>query len=249
MLTTIIIPAFNRAGMLPRAVESLWRQRDTANLDILIVDDGSTDETSAVATELAQRMSIVRVVRQDNRGVAGARNHGLRHLKAETEIVTFLDSDDVSPPGRFIDLAALDADPALELTYGMMRMVWTLDPQTLLPTDEDTHEAFYNIQMTCALMRRSLVERIGLFDESFRQAEDTDYLLRVFETDTRFLQTRTVALFYMRHNDNMTVDTQAARFFMAKALHTSALRRKADPSRILRKPDFALMPQRKPELS
>lgn len=248
MLTTVIVPTFNRAGLLARAIESLWRQRDAADLDLLIVDDGSTDETPAIAADLARRMPIVRVVRQENSGVAGARNCGLRHLKAETEIVTFLDSDDVCPPGRFAaDQAALEANPSIELTYGLMRLVRAFDPETLMPVAEDARAAFCGIHLSCALMRRGLIERIGAFDTAFRQSEDTDYLLRIFETGTRFLQTRTTTLYYLRHGGNMTADVATASRFFAMALYRSVQRRRADASRVLRTPDFSLAPLRAPE--
>jgi hypothetical protein len=72
----------------------------------------------------------------------------------------------------------------------------------------------------------------------FVQAEDTDYILRVFETDTRFVQTDTLCLYYRRHPGNMTARRDETRRFFALALLKSMRRRKADPTRRLVKPDF-----------
>lgn len=241
MLTTVIIPTYNRAAFLPRAVASLWRQRDSVDLDILIVDDGSTDETPAVIDRLRAEVPVVRSVHQPNGGVAAARNLGLASLKPETEIVTFLDSDDVVPEGRFApDLAVLAGAPELDLTYGRMMLTRAIEPDTLRPVPDASSCDVFSIHLSAALMRRRLVERIGLFDTAFRQAEDTDYLLRIFESGTRFRQTDTLTLIYIQHTNNMTQDVVEAKRYFALAVHKSIRRRQADPGRVMNKPDFSI---------
>ncbi len=88
------------------------RQRHDADLDILVVDDGSEDATSAVLADLGRKHAEIRIIRRENGGVTAARNTGLANLLPETDFITFLDSDDVSPTGRFAaDLPRFEADP------------------------------------------------------------------------------------------------------------------------------------------
>ena len=132
MTTTVIVPTYNRAPLLGRALESLLRQRQDAKLDILVVDDGSEDSTSALLADLGRKHTEIRVVRRDNGGVAAARNTGLANLLPETAFVTFLDSDDISPMGRFAaDLPRFATDPDLDFTYGRMMLVDPIDDDAL----------------------------------------------------------------------------------------------------------------------
>ena len=243
MKITVIIPTYNRVATLPRAIESLLRQGDVADLDILVIDDGSTDATPQVLAALTREHGNLRSVRQDNTGVAGARNTGLAHLLPQTQLVSFLDSDDVSPPGRFAaDLPWLQADAALDLTYGRMSLVDDIEVGTLTPPSHARRVDVVGIHLSAGIFRRRLIDRIGRFDTTLRQAEDTDYLLRIFEADTAFLQTDTLCLYYLRHPGNMTRDIPEATRCFAAAIHKSMQRRRANPSIVLRKPKFVLQP-------
>src|SRR5215211_9350661 len=91
-LVSVVIPCYNQAHFLGEAIESVLSQ-SYRNFEILVVDDGSTDNTS----EVASRYERVRIVRQENRGLSGARNRGLREAKGE--YVVFLDADDRLLPG------------------------------------------------------------------------------------------------------------------------------------------------------
>lgn len=237
MTLTVIIVTHNRLGLLPLAVQSLQRQRDglPVPLDILVVDDGSTDGTA----DWAAAQPGLRLVSRPNGGVTAARNTGLMSLLPQTAFVTFLDSDDISPAGALArQLADLRADPGLDLVYGRMTMVDGISPQTLEPTEQAHRLDLVGIHLSCALFRRDLITRIGLFDPDFRQAEDTDYLLRTFEAGTRFRQGDTVCLYYRRHTGNMTKQQEESRRYFALAIHKSLMRRRRDPSIRLNKPAF-----------
>ena len=95
---TVIIPAYNAEKTLARCLDSLLSQ-GREDICILIVDDGSTDGTAAVAAEYCRRTPLVRYVHQPNGGVSAARNHGLE--LARGEFVTFVDSDDLVMPNYF----------------------------------------------------------------------------------------------------------------------------------------------------
>ena len=91
VLVSIIIPAYNTAEYIHRAIESSIRQTHS-NIEILIIDDGSTDDTLKVSQSYAEKDSRIRVIHQNNGGVSSARNHGMR--EANGEYYVFLDSDD-----------------------------------------------------------------------------------------------------------------------------------------------------------
>ena len=152
MKTTVIVPVYNRPTSLVLAVKSLVAQADSVDLDILIVDDGSTDETVDVIDKLVRSLSTVRSVRRENGGVTLARNTGLDHLLADTEIVTFLDSDDAMAEGRFgPDLALLKANPDVDVTYGNMVTTDHIDPVTLKPSADSLHREITSVHLSCGL--------------------------------------------------------------------------------------------------
>lgn len=239
MTVTVILPVFNRVTSVAPAVRSVLDQRDVAALDLLIVDDGSTDGTSEVVQAITEAHTNVRLVRHENRGIARARNTGLVNLLPETEIVTFLDSDDLMVPGRLAtDLPILAARPDVDYTYGRMIMTDEFDPAFHGPAETARKAEITSIHLSAGLFRRRLIDRIGPFDEEMILAEDTDYLLRIFESGADFAQTDTPCLYYLRHPDNITRDQAAARRYFAVALRKSMLRRRAQPGATFRKPDF-----------
>jgi glycosyltransferase involved in cell wall biosynthesis len=115
-LVTVLIPTFNRAHLLARAIRSVLSQSYRA-LEVLIVDDGSTDDSRAVVADLARADGRVRYLHQENRGVSGARNTGLR--AASGDFLAFLDSDDLWKPWK------LDAQMACMRRLPHVGMVWT----------------------------------------------------------------------------------------------------------------------------
>ncbi len=111
---SIIIPAYNQARYLGAAVQSALDQT-YANVDVLVADDGSTDDTAQVAQQFTDPR--VRYIYQENRGLSGARNTGIRH--ATGDFLTYLDSDDLFLPQKLeILLPALQAQPHLGLVAG-----------------------------------------------------------------------------------------------------------------------------------
>jgi glycosyltransferase involved in cell wall biosynthesis len=119
-LVSTIIPVFNRASMLGEAVASVLGQ-SYRPIEVIIVDDGSTDDTAAAADALAQRYGdLVRVIHQPNGGVGRAREAG--RLAARGELVQHLDSDDLLLPEKFTrQVAALRARPECGAAYGWTR--------------------------------------------------------------------------------------------------------------------------------
>ena len=246
MKTTVIIPTYNRVKTLPHAIKSLAAQRDHVDLDILVVDDGSTDGTDHLLTELSETVPELRVVTQANQGVCAARNTGLDNLPPETGLVSFLDSDDISPKGRFAsDIPIFIEKPEIEITYGRMLYVDGLDYERSRPADGAKQADVIGVQLSSAIFRRSLIDHIGKFDPEMLQGEDTDYLLRVFEANTRFEQTDTMCVYYLRHSDSLVKDVAESARYFALAIRKSMMRRRANPEIVLNKPDFDVMALKK----
>ncbi|TPJ82569.1 glycosyltransferase family A protein [Mesorhizobium sp. B2-6-2] len=231
MKLSVIMPVYNRERYVVAALRSLIRQRDAADLDIIVIDDGSSDGSAEAVRAMMDEASCIRLFRQENMGVTRARNSGLSRLKPETELVSFLDSDDISPAGRFAtDLDLFRRDPSLELTYSRMMLVDRIDEETLEPTPDSNSITVRGIHLSAAIFSRRLVDRIGTFDGDFVQAEDTDFLLRSFEAGPRYMLPDTLGLYYRRHAGNMTrqQDVQSREFM--RAIYKSMKRRRANPS-------------------
>ena len=117
-LVSVITPVYNGARHLVDAVTSIERQ-DYEPLEIIVVDDGSTDETPDVIAELGDR---VRAFRQDNAGPAAARNRGL--AEARGELLAFCDADDTWPDGKLdLQVGRLQQDPELDVVLGRVQYV------------------------------------------------------------------------------------------------------------------------------
>jgi len=180
-LVSTVIPVYNRAAMLREAVDSVlaqtWRP-----IEIVIVDDGSTDDTPAVEDELVQRFhGIVRVLRQENAGPGVARQLGLE--SAQGEFVQFLDSDDLLLPEKFeTQIAGLRADADADIAYGKSyaSREGVRRPDPAQRTGERFRTLFPALlqepiwpTMT-PLYRRTVLDRIGPWPRK-RQLEDWEF--------------------------------------------------------------------------
>ncbi len=119
---SIILPTYNRARFLPQALSSI-RDQQFSDWELIVVDDGSTDETRDVVPRLtAEFAQPVRYIYQENQGAYGARNTGLDHARGK--YIAFYDSDDVWLPHHLADcVQALEAHPEVDWVYGACRMM------------------------------------------------------------------------------------------------------------------------------
>ncbi len=182
-LTSIIITTHNRPQLLRRAVESA-RLAGT-NVEVIVVDDASTDETGRVCVDLPW-IKYVRVER--NQRVAGARNLGL--LVSRGEYVTFLDDDDVRLPASLDrQLELLDANEQCGLIYGQAICVDQSGKPTtkIYPRECPQGDVFWNllgqnfIPCGSAVFRRSCLDQVGLLDNTLPGLDDWDLWIRIAE--------------------------------------------------------------------
>ncbi|HEX5044646.1 MAG TPA: glycosyltransferase [Candidatus Polarisedimenticolaceae bacterium] len=182
-----VIPAHNCARFLPQAIDSALAQEGAA-LEVVVVDDGSTDATPDVLASYAGR---VVALRQANRGPSAARNAGI--AASTGEFVAFLDADDTWEREKTrAQLAYLERHPACGLVFcdaylmdeAGHHLAPLLGPRTgEVPTGSCLRELFQGnfVLIPGVMVRRSVLERTGGFDERLRNAEDYDLWLRVAE--------------------------------------------------------------------
>ncbi len=228
MKIAVLVAAYNAAPYVGDALASLLRQRDAAQLDIIVVDDGSTDGTGDVVRRIAAEAGEIRLIATPNRGVAAARNEALTAVAPDTDLLTVLDADDLSPAGRLArDVACFAADPALDFLYGRMRIFRDLAPDRLAPDPAGRYADVRGVQLGAALMRRTLAAAVGRFDEKLVQGEDTDFLLRLLQRHPKLLLTDEVCVYYRRHDSNITRDRAASAHYFRRAILAHARRQRA----------------------
>lgn len=194
-LVSIVMPVRNRGSVITTAIQSVQAQSFAA-WELIVIDDGSTDDTAAVVRSLAETDQRIKLVTQDWKGASVARNTGL--AAASGEFITFLDSDDQWTPDYLrVSLATLhrhNADAvylAVEITRneGVSYRAFAGGLRELL--DQNF------ITMSTLTVRRSLVEKIGGFDPQIRRWIDYDFAIRVF----RQTQPRMVEVVGLLHDD------------------------------------------------
>lgn len=187
-LVSVIIPTYNHGEFIEEAIGSVLAQT-YRNLEVLVIDDGSTDQTFETLKRFQGRL---RYVFQENQGVSSARNRGIR--MAWGDFIAFLDSDDAWLPEKLeLQMEILMQNPSVGLvgcgvlfvdSSGGVEKEWI--PKDYAGQEEFLEElrvrnVFFN--PSCAVLRRDCFDRVGLFKERLRFGEDWDMWLRVAKTD------------------------------------------------------------------
>ena len=219
----MIVPVYNMGRYLPDAVASIEEQRFDG-VEIVVVDDGSTDETPEVIASLGDR---VVAVRQRNRGPAAARNRGIE--QARGELFGFLDADDLWPAGKLAhQLDRLALDPELDVVLGRIQYV-ALDGGEVPDVEFEDQDAktLIHVHLGSGLYRRRAFERIGTFDQSLRFSEDVDWFFRAREASLHVVIVPEITLVYRLHDTNMTRELDIRDGRMLSVLKMSLDRRRA----------------------
>ncbi len=185
----MIVPVYNGAAYVGEAVGSILAQPAADSTEIIVVDDGSTDDTAGALSRFGARITLLR---QDNRGVSAARNAGL--AAATGDLIGFLDADDLWTEQALSSLLPLLlADPQADVARGRTRIIRLDAP------DGSAQEMLQPVLVGSALYRRQVFDRVGLFDETLRLGEDVDFNARLLEAGCREIRTDAVVLVYRRH--------------------------------------------------
>jgi glycosyltransferase involved in cell wall biosynthesis len=195
-LTSIIIPCRNGAGYLPEAVAGIRRQN--MPVEIIVVDDGSTDATAAVAKKLGCIVSSI-----PHSGLSAARNEGLK--LARGDCILFHDHDDVLRDGALARLhAELPGDEKVRIVMAMARdfispELAEADKKLLAPRPEP----YYGLLSGAVLIRRDVFEKIEAFTEDLATGQTMDFLLRAEQAGVRVRRIDFLAVDRRLHNNNM----------------------------------------------
>jgi glycosyltransferase involved in cell wall biosynthesis len=219
---SVIIPVFNSAGTLPRALESVVAQ-DMAELEVIVVDDGSTDKSAEVAERL---LPSAKVLRQKNGGPSAARNRGLRD--AGGDWIAFLDADDAWTPGSLRARAeALGGDQSWGYVIGRTQFV--KEDGTPSGNNEVQKGPWTSPNLGSGLFRRELFapENIGLFAEDLRNLQDIDWFWRAQEAGVALGRIEAVTLWYYRHDHGTTAGKGWEERRLTEVIRRSLQRRRA----------------------
>jgi len=211
---SVVIPTYNRKDLLLQAIASVTQQ-GYPDLEILVCDDGSTDGSREALQPLLAADARIRWIEGEHSGLPGtARNRGIRAARGEW--IAFLDSDDLWLPGKLLaQLQAADASPDAGFIYSYAA---ALQPdgsrRRMTPFDVprqgrifDTLLFYSFIQTSTVLVRRDLLERAGMFDESMRLTigEDYELFLRL-ASQTDFLSIEEDLVLYRTQPDSISAD-------------------------------------------
>jgi glycosyltransferase involved in cell wall biosynthesis len=203
---SVVIPAYNAERFVAAAIESVLAQT-FKDLEVIVVDDGSRDGTGAIAARFGEP---VRYLRQDNAGVAAARNRGIRESRGG--LTAFLDADDTWRSDKLEkQLAALETQPQYRVCYSAFTVVDdNLDPLRIAHSSrragilEDLVLRGNVVGSICTVLcRRELFDLAGAFDPALSQCADWDMWVRLARL-TEFLYLDEPLVTYRQHDDNMS---------------------------------------------
>jgi glycosyltransferase involved in cell wall biosynthesis len=183
-VVSVVVPAYNAASTIRATLHSVLTQTFSA-LELIVINDGSTDQTLDVLGPIQERDGRLRVLSFPNRGLSASRNRGIAHARAR--YISFLDADDLWTPDKLeSQLRALEQSPEAGVAYS-----WTdymdanggfLYPGTHATLSGDVYAELLQRNFiengSNVLVRRDVFEQVGVFDESLPAAEDRDFLIR-----------------------------------------------------------------------
>lgn len=238
-LVSVIIPLFNREMYIGQCIESVIAQR-YANLQLIVVDDGSSDNSTNVVEQYAPT-TLLRHPNGENRGVSASINLGI--AEAQGKYVAILDSDDYWRNG-FLEITVkyMECHPDIGLVY--------VDGDAVSAEGEVLHHLFSadhtetqdpsRVLLDCyllpgeSLVRRETYARTGYFDESLRAAQDHDMCIRMAEiTDFAYLPQRLFC--YRQHSDSISTNSLHTRWTNGFKILQRAKRRYPYPASVVRK--------------
>ncbi|MBE0610308.1 MAG: glycosyltransferase family 2 protein [Dehalococcoidia bacterium] len=209
---SVVIPAFNAEPYLAEAIQSVLDQ-GIPIIEVVVVDDGSTDGTPGIAAAFGARVALIR---QPNAGIGAARNAGVE--RSAGNLLAFLDADDVWPAGSLGSrIAVLDADPEADGVFGFVQEFH--DGGDDLPPQSGALAG-------TLLIRREKYEVVGRFDENLTVGEFIDWMARAQEAGLRFRSVPDVVLRRRLHATNTGVVRRDARVEYTRVLRAALERRR-----------------------
>lgn len=217
-LVTVVIPAYNRADFIEQTIDSVLDQT-YPQVQLIVVDDGSTDGTYEKIQAYGNRLQLRTHPGRGNKGQSASINLGL--AQARGKYIAILDSDDYWAPGKLdIQVDFLEKHPGIGLVYTNGYAV-NAQGKIIYEIYDHGHEEYNDpdaVLLDCyillpqnSLVRKSVYDKAGFFEESYRSAQDHDMLIRIAEITT-FAYLQDYLFFYRRHPGSISSTKQALRW-------------------------------------
>lgn len=220
---SVVIPCYNAERFLAEAIDSVLAQR-AAGLEIIVIDDGSTDGSAEIARGFGP---VVSCHSQPNAGIAAARNAGI--ARATGELLAFVDADDLWTEGSLdARLAALESAPRVDCVFGALQQFLSpgIDPLVAARLEFDANASTARFAGTM-LIRRAAFLRAGPFDTALRVGEMVEWVARA---EAAGVTTRTLDAVVMRrriHGNNTVLTQKLSQGDYLRALKAAMDRRRA----------------------
>lgn len=207
-LVSVVIATYNRSGLLRETIESVFKQT-FPDFELIVVDDGSTDDTEQVLQSYGDRL---RYLRQENRGPSAARNFGVANARASW--ISIQDSDDLCAPDHLETLYSfVEKKPALGMVFANGAYIDDPRGKTIIPQEKSKRLAEKGVELQdlfstsivrlqAALLSKEALLAVGGLDESLRIAMDLDLAFRFFMRFPMAYLDK-VVFFYRRHEGNI----------------------------------------------
>lgn len=195
-LVSIIIPYYNGQEFIDATLESLFAQ-DYSSIEIILVNDGSSSDSRAVLEKYHGRVTIID---QENRGIAAARNTGIKN--AHGEIIGLIDQDDLWPTNHIsLMVPFLQTSGSHDFVRGHTEAFEILPDGTRHSSDPQ----LLPVLVGCALYKKIVFDQIGFFDETMREGDDFDFNVRLQEPTLPWKEITDVTLYYRKHGNNHSI--------------------------------------------
>ena len=176
-LISVMMPTYNNGKYIKQAIDSIYAQNYN-NIEIIVIDDGSTDNTK----EILQQYKNIKYFYMEHKGISFARNKALECAKGE--YIAFCDSDDYWLPNKLkTQIEYFEEHPECEIVFTKYKNI--IEEDQLKKNKRVVHEIniedSYKQYLPSSLMKKSLFERYGIFDENFSGIEDAEFVFRIFE--------------------------------------------------------------------
>ncbi|HEX4464392.1 MAG TPA: glycosyltransferase family A protein [Solirubrobacterales bacterium] len=231
-LVSVVIPAFNSERFLGEALASVSAQT-YAPVETIVVDDGSSDDTAAVA----RAHPGIALIEQENSGPSAARNRGFAASRGE--FVAFHDSDDTMTPDKLaVQVSHLLDNPKVGCVLAEQELIveegaelpfWVegTEVEVVMPPRPPELEDEPQVHPMTMVVRRETFEQVGDFDESMRAAEDFDWMLRAAEQEVEIARLPEVLLRRRVHPGSLTQNASASRAGLFRAFKARIERHRA----------------------
>jgi glycosyltransferase involved in cell wall biosynthesis len=221
---SVVMPVFNVAPYIEEALQSIIQQHYDP-LELIVVDDGSTDTTSSIVESYRHQFGDgLKHIYQDNSGVSRARNVGLMHARGE--LIAFLDGDDVWPKNvltRHCNL--LEANPHADGVMGRVASFKDRSVPFEALAPEEFSDPYFIGQVGTALVHSRVLDIVGNFDESLSTGEDGDWFLRIKQKGLPIARIDDLSLYYrLRRDSLMRTETVSQNELVLKILKKSVER-------------------------